>query len=112
DQYAKTQERVRMINRTMYSHKADGLCGNDDAGQMSAWYLFSALGFYPVLPGSDVYAVGSPSVKSAILYLENGNKLVINTKNQSAENVYVKKLSWNGAEIKNFELSHRLLMAG
>ncbi len=112
DQYWKTQERVRMINRTMYSHKEDGLCGNDDAGQMSAWYLFSALGFYPVLPGSEEYTVGSPSIKSATIHLENGKTLYIKTKNQSAENVYVQKLTWNGGEIKSYKLFHRFLMGG
>jgi predicted alpha-1,2-mannosidase len=66
----KTQQRVRMIMETMYSNTPDGLCGNDDAGQMSAWYVFSALGFYPVCPGSDQYAIGSPMVKSARLNLE------------------------------------------
>ena len=60
-----------MIMNTMYSNTPDGLCGNDDAGQMSAWYIFSALGFYPVCPGSDEYAIGSPLVKEATIYLEN-----------------------------------------
>ena len=66
----KTQERVRMIMKTMYVPTVDGLCGNDDAGQMSAWYIFSSLGFYPVTPGSPYYALGSPLVKEAKIHLE------------------------------------------
>jgi len=102
----KTQERVRMIMETMYSNTVDGLCGNDDAGQMSAWYVFSALGFYPVCPGSDQYAIGSPLVMNAKLNLENGNKLIIEVKNQKPENVYVEKVVINGKELKRNYLIH------
>jgi len=102
----KTQERVRMIMETMYSNTVDGLCGNDDAGQMSAWYVFSALGFYPVCPGSDQYAIGSPIVKNAKLNLENGNKLIIEVKNQKPENVYVEKVVINDKELKRNYLIH------
>ena len=102
----KTQERVRMIMNTMYSNSIDGLCGNDDAGQMSAWYIFSALGFYPVLPGSDQYAIGSPMVKAATLQLENGKTLKIKTVNQAPENVYVQKVTLNGNEIDRNYLLH------
>ena len=102
----KTQERVRNIMRKMYSSGVDGLCGNDDAGQMSAWYIFSALGFYPVLPGSDEYQFGSPLVKSAKINLENGKTLVIKTENQSEKNVYVSKIIVNGKEVKNHILKH------
>ena len=108
----KTQESVRMIQRTMYANAPDGLCGNDDCGQMSAWYIFSALGFYPVCPGSDEYFIGSPSVKSARLDLGNGKTLTIHAKNQSAENVYVKSVSLNGKAITNYKLSHSALMQG
>lgn len=102
----KTQERVRNIMRKMYSSGVDGLCGNDDAGQMSAWYIFSALGFYPVLPGSDEYQFGSPIVKSAKINLENGKTLVIKTEKQSEENIYVSKILVNGKEVKNHILKH------
>ncbi len=81
----------------------DGLCGNDDCGQMSAWYIFSALGFYPVCPGSDWYAIGSPLVKSATLYFENGSVLKINVKNQSEENIYIQEIFINGEKyLKNY----------
>ena len=102
----KTQERVRMIMRKMYTADPDGLCGNDDAGQMSAWYIFSALGFYPVLPGSDEYQLGSPLVKSAKINLENGKVLNIKTQNQSEKNVYVSKVLVNGKTLKGTTLNH------
>ena len=102
----KTQERVRDIMKKMYSAEVDGLCGNDDAGQMSAWYIFSALGFYPVLPGSDEYQFGSPLVKAAKINLENGKTLHIKTENQSEKNVYVSKILVNGKEVKNHILKH------
>ncbi|MBL4559878.1 MAG: GH92 family glycosyl hydrolase [Labilibaculum sp.] len=102
----KTQQRVRMIMDTMYSNAEDGLCGNDDAGQMSAWYVFSALGFYPVLPGSEAYAIGSPMVMNATINLENGKTIRISTKNQSKENVYVQKVHINGIEIEQATFNH------
>lgn len=108
----KTQERVRMIMKTMYANTPNGLCGNDDAGQMSAWYIFSALGFYPVLPGSDRYEIGSPLIKKARLRFENGKELIINTMNQSPENVYVQKVLVNGHEISRHYLTHKELIAG
>ncbi|SNY95495.1 GH92 family glycosyl hydrolase [Flagellimonas pacifica] len=102
----KTQGRVRMIMDTMYSNKEDGLCGNDDAGQMSAWYIFSSLGFYPVLPGSDEYAIGSPMVKEATVRLENGKTFSVKTTNQSKENVYIQKVELNGKELNTSVLKH------
>lgn len=108
----KTQKRVRMIQQTMYANAPDGLCGNDDCGQMSAWYIFSALGFYPVCPGSDEYAIGSPSVKSAKLDLGNGKILEIQAKNQSISKVYVKSVRLNGKAISNYKLNHSDLIKG
>jgi len=102
----KTQERVRMIMNTMYGPTVDGLCGNDDAGQMSAWYIFSSLGFYPVTPGSLNYALGSPLIKEAVIHLENGKDLSIIANNQSKENIYVKSVTVNGITIKENLISH------
>ena len=102
----KTQERVRMIMNTMYGPTVEGLCGNDDAGQMSAWYIFSSLGFYPVTPGSLNYALGSPLIKEAVIHLENGKDLSIIANNQSKENIYVKSVSVNGIAIKENLISH------
>ncbi len=108
----KTQARVRMIMETMYDPTVDGLCGNDDAGQMSAWYIFSSLGFYPVTPGSPYYALGSPLVKEAIIHLDNGKTLTITAKNQSKENVYVNSVSVNGIILEGTLLSHNEIMNG
>ncbi|MDY0085288.1 MAG: GH92 family glycosyl hydrolase [Bacteroidales bacterium] len=112
DSPEKTQERVRMIQETMYGNAPDGLCGNDDCGQMSAWYIFSALGFYPVCPGSDEYVIGSPSVKSALVDLGNGKSIKIIATNQSEKNIYVKKVLLNGNPITDFKLSHKALLQG
>ncbi len=108
----KTQERVRMICKTMYVDAPDGLCGNDDCGQMSAWYIFSSLGFYPVCPGSDEYVIGSPAVVSAKIDLGHGKFLNIQTKNQSEKNVYVKAVLFNNQEVQGHILHHSRLMEG
>lgn len=108
----KTQERVRMIMETMYGPNVDGLCGNDDAGQMSAWYIFSSLGFYPVTPGSTDYAIGSPLIQEAIIQLENGNALNITAKNQSKKNIYVRKVLVNGKVLEGNTLSHNSIQNG
>jgi predicted alpha-1,2-mannosidase len=108
----KTQARVRMILRHQYHNAPDGLGGNDDAGQMSAWYLFSALGFYPVTPGSDQYALGSPLVQKAEIKLENGNTFIVNTINQSDKNVYVQKILLNEKPLTSFSLKHEEIIKG
>jgi predicted alpha-1,2-mannosidase len=112
DQPHKTQQRVRMIMDTMYGPTANGLCGNDDAGQMSAWYIFSSLGFYPVTPGSPYYAIGSPKITKATIKLENGNTLHIETQNQGKENIYVQEVLFNQKKIADFQLDHMLLTQG
>jgi|SRR6218665_2367120 len=108
----KTQERVRMILKKQYKNAPDGLGGNDDCGQMSAWYLFSSLGFYPVAPGSDEYSIGSPVVKSAVLQLENGKTFAIEAINQSDKNVYVRKIELNGKVISNFKIRQSDIVNG
>nr|WP_277622018.1 GH92 family glycosyl hydrolase [Elizabethkingia anophelis] len=108
----KTQKQVRDILEMQYKSTPDGLGGNDDTGQMSAWYILSSLGFYPVAPGSEDYAIGSPAVNNAVLTLENGKNFEIEAVNQSPENVYVQKILLNGKEIKNFTLKHSDIMNG
>lgn len=108
----KTQERVRMILKRQYKNAPDGLGGNDDCGQMSAWYIFSSLGFYPVAPGSADYALGSPAVKSAVLQLENGKTFTVEAINQGEKNVYVHKVLLNGKPIRNHILRHDEITAG
>ncbi|REC71318.1 GH92 family glycosyl hydrolase [Chryseobacterium rhizosphaerae] len=108
----KTQSQVRRILEMQYKATPDGLGGNDDTGQMSAWYILSSLGFYPVAPGSEDYAIGSPAVDQAVLHLENGKTFEIEAVNQSQKNVYVQKILLNGKEIKNFTLKHAEIMNG
>jgi len=112
DEPWKTQERVRMILDHQYKPAPDGLGGNDDCGQMSAWYIFSALGFYPVAPASGQYQFGSPSVKSASLMLENGRTLSIEARGQSPANIYVKGVTLNGRPIADRHITYAQIAAG
>jgi putative alpha-1,2-mannosidase len=95
-----------------YKPTPDGLGGNDDCGQMSAWYIFSSLGFYPVAPGSNDYAIGSPLVNNATLILENGNSFTVEVINQSDKNVYVQKVLLNDKPLPNFFINFNDIMAG
>ncbi|MFF5381258.1 GH92 family glycosyl hydrolase [Pedobacter suwonensis] len=106
DQPWKTQAQVRHILNMQYKPTADGLGGNDDCGQMSAWYMFSSLGFYPVAPGSDVYSLGSPLVNQAVINLENGKTFTVEAIKQSEKNVYVEKVLLNGKEITDHKIKH------
>lgn len=108
----KTQERVRHIMREMYQARHDGLGGNDDCGQMSAWYLFGALGFYPIAPGSIHYDLGSPLVREARLTLENGKQFHVKTQNQSEKNVYVVKVLFNNQLLNRTYITHDEIMNG
>lgn len=112
DQPWKTQEKVRMILKKQYHNGPAGLGGNDDCGQMSAWYIFSSLGFYPVAPASDQYWLGSPSVRSADIRLENGKIFTVEAVNQSDKNVYVKKVVLNGKTLDRKYIQHDEIMAG
>jgi predicted alpha-1,2-mannosidase len=108
----KTQALVRKILDNQYKPVIDGLGGNDDCGQMSAWYIFSALGFYPVAPGSAEYQIGSPIVNSAIIHLENGKSLKIIVRNQSPTNKYVKQVWVNEKILPGTSLNHNDIMNG
>lgn len=108
----KTQYWVREIMDNMYVNSIDGLCGNDDCGQMSAWYIFSAMGFYPVCPGSDQYVLGAPYLPYVRLTLENGNTLEIKAPGVSARKRYVRSVKLNGREYTKTYLSHEDLMKG
>ncbi len=112
DQPWKTQEKVRMILRNQYHNGPGGLGGNDDAGQMSAWYIFSALGFYPVAPGSVDYQLGSPLINKANLQLENGKRFSVEAVNQSEKNVYVQKVTLNGKPLNRLHITHEEIMQG
>jgi predicted alpha-1,2-mannosidase len=108
----KTQERINQIVNTMYHNTTDGLCGNDDCGQMSAWYIFSSLGFYPVCPGSNEYVIGSPSVDKATINLENGKRFIITSENLSNKNIYIQQIKLNGVITKEYILRHEDIMKG
>jgi predicted alpha-1,2-mannosidase len=108
----KTQQRVRMILKNQYKPSPDGLGGNDDCGQMSAWYLFSTLGFYPVAPGSNEYQLGSPAIDKASIQLENGKTFSIEAINQSDKNVYVQKAVLNGKVLARPVITHEDIVAG
>lgn len=109
---AKTEKIVRQIMRTMYNSSIEGLCGNEDCGQMSAWYVFSALGLYPLNPADGNYYFGSPLVKQAVMKLDNGNTFTVNTQNQAEGNIYVAKVLFNGQEYKKSYITHAEILSG
>ena len=108
----KTQERVRNILDRYYDTTPEGLCGNDDVGQMSAWYVLGALGLYQVCPGVPDYALTSPLFDKAVLNLENGNKFTIRTVNNSPENVYIRNATLNGQPYGKSYLTHEDIVRG
>lgn len=108
----KTQERVRRIMKEEYGLAADGLAGNDDAGQMSAWYLFSAMGFYPVCPGSSSYVIGSPCFPELTIHNSNGHDFVIKAKGASEQNIYIQSARLNGKPYKFSYIEHEDIVAG
>lgn len=108
----KAQDKIRMILKRMYKNGPDGLGGNDDFGQMSAWYIFSSLGFYPVAPGSEDYSLGSPQVANAVFNLENGKTFEVATVNQSDKNVFVSKVLLNGKLLTSPVIKHSDIVNG
>ena len=108
----KTQARVRQIMDQFYKPEPDGLIGNEDCGQMSAWYVLSAAGFYPVTPGSTVYAIGSPLFPEVRFNLENGKSFVVRAVNASDRNVYIQSATLNGKAYNKSFLLHDDLMRG
>ncbi|MDX2128159.1 MAG: GH92 family glycosyl hydrolase [Chloroherpetonaceae bacterium] len=107
----KTAERVRQIMQELYHDGVDGLCGNDDVGQLSAWYIWSALGLYPVNPASGHYVFGSPVIKRATISLQNGKKLLIDVKNNSSENRFIQSITRDGKPLNRVWISHQELIA-
>ncbi|HLE62508.1 MAG TPA: GH92 family glycosyl hydrolase, partial [Pyrinomonadaceae bacterium] len=108
----KTQQRVRQIMEDFYKAQPDGLIGNEDCGQMSAWYVLSALGFYPVTPGTSVYAIGSPLFPEVRLNLENGRSFIIKTRRASPTDFYIQSARLNGSTYRKSFITHEDLMAG
>lgn len=108
----KTQEKVRRILTELYRNSPDGLAGNEDCGQMSAWYVFSAMGFYPVTPGADQYIIGTPLFNKATVNLENGNNFTIKAFNLSEENKYIDYVKLNGSKLKQSYISSKDILRG
>ncbi|MGB0888316.1 MAG: GH92 family glycosyl hydrolase, partial [Vicingaceae bacterium] len=108
----KTQEKINQILNEQYSNTPEGLSGNEDCGQMSAWYVLSSMGFYSVTPGLDYYAIGTPHFDEASIHLENGKTFTIKANNLSDENVYIQSATLNGAAYSKSFLKHAVIMNG
>jgi predicted alpha-1,2-mannosidase len=108
----KTQERVRSIMDGLYHAGRDGLCGNEDCGQMSAWYVLSALGFYPVTPGTDIYVIGTPLFREASIDVGKGKRFVIKAHGVSGKNIYIQSASRNGKPYGKSYLTHEDIRSG
>lgn len=108
----KAQYWLRQVMDRMYNAQPDGYCGDEDNGQTSAWYVFSALGFYPVCPGTDQYVLGAPLFKQAVLHLENGKTVTIDAPANSKDNFYVGRLTVDGKDYEKNYLTHSQLLNG
>jgi hypothetical protein len=108
----KTQELTRQILTELYTNQPDGISGNEDCGQMSAWYIFSSLGFYPVTPGSNEYIIGAPLFKKATINLESGKAFTVATVGLSEANKYIERVSLNGKDLMRSYLKHDEIMQG
>jgi predicted alpha-1,2-mannosidase len=108
----KTQAHVRKVMETLYSDTPAGLAGNDDCGQMSAWYVMSALGFYPVTPGTPVYEIGTPLFDEATIRLESGKQFRIRAEGASGGKQYIRSATLNGVPLKRSWIRHSEIVAG
>ncbi|TYA55201.1 GH92 family glycosyl hydrolase [Formosa maritima] len=108
----KTQEKVHQIITELYKNAPDGISGNEDCGQMSAWYIFSSLGFYPVTPASNQYIIGTPLFEKASINLENGKTFTIVSQNLSDTNIYIENATLNGMPLEKTYINHNDIMQG
>jgi predicted alpha-1,2-mannosidase len=108
----KTQQRLRQIMESQYHPAPDGLSGNDDCGQMSAWFIFTALGFYPVTPGSGEYVIGRPFVERATLNLPNGRRFAVVAENLGDDHPYVGSVLLNGKPLARGFIRHQEILSG
>lgn len=108
----KTQSIVREIIESQYSDKPDGYCGNEDCGQMSAWLIFSSLGFYPLNPADGIYQITSPWFEETSVDVGNGKTLKITCENFSSDNIYIENIQLNGKPHKGYSISHEQIMSG
>ena len=111
-QQHKTAEKVRNVCEEFYTTAPDGLIGNEDCGQMSAWYVFTSLGFYPVHPTAGIYVLGSPLCHEAVIHTAEGTDFKIIAKNNSAENIYIQSVTLNGEVYPKSWISHEQIMTG
>ena len=111
-QPAKTADKVREILTTLYHDRPDGLSGNEDVGQMSAWYVFSAMGFYPVNPVSGKYEIGTPLFPEMKLHLANGKTFTVLAPKVSKENIYIQSIKVDGQPYNKTYLTHEQIMSG
>ena len=108
----KTQQYAAQVMHTLYKNTPDGICGNEDCGQMSSWYVFSAMGFYPVDPISGQYEIGSPVFPEVKMYLANGKTFVVRAENVSDENIYIQSVTVNGQPYNKSYITHEMIMQG
>lgn len=108
----KSQQRVRQVTEELYRTGPGGLCGNEDMGSLSSWFVFSSLGFYPVAPGSSVYVIGSPLFNKASIEVGNGGKFSIVTINNSKENIYIQSARLNGNPVSRTWITHGEIIKG
>ncbi len=108
----KTQQYATQVMHTLYKNTPDGICGNEDCGQMSSWYVFSAMGFYPVDPISGQYEIGSPIFPEVKMYLANGKIFVVRAENVSDENIYIQSVTVNGQPYNKSYITHEMIMQG
>jgi predicted alpha-1,2-mannosidase len=108
----KAQQKVREVMKKLYSATPDGYCGDEDNGQTSAWYVFSALGFYPVTPGVPQYVLGSPLFDKVTMHLQNGNSFNIEARNNNHENYYIESVKLNETNYNNTWIDYNDIQKG
>ena len=110
----RTQEKVDQIKRTLYTTGRDGLCGNEDCGQMSAWYVLSAMGFYPVTPASGIYVLGTPTFKETAIHMADGKTFIIKAKGLSSDgkDIYIQSAEYNGEPYTKSYITHQMIAQG
>jgi predicted alpha-1,2-mannosidase len=106
------QKYIHEIINSFHNNTPDGMIGNDDCGQMSAWYILSSLGFYPVNPASNEFVLGAPQLEKAVLHLSNGNQLMIEARNSSAQNIYTEKVLLKGIPVDKRFITYMEIMNG
>ncbi|MBN2843514.1 MAG: glycoside hydrolase family 92 protein, partial [Sedimentisphaerales bacterium] len=108
----KAAQRVRQVLDTLYHDQPDGLSGNEDCGQMSAWYIMSAMGFYPVHPANGVYVFGSPALDEVTVKQPNGKNFTVVAHNNSKENIYIQSIKYNGQSYTKSYITHDMITSG